>query len=36
MRIPKLTSEFQSQLFDFRMPKSTELITPFVIPKSTS
>ena len=30
------TCEFQSQLVDFRIPKSTDLITHFVIPKSTS
>ena len=31
-----LISEFQSQLVDFRIPKSTDLITHFIIPKSTS
>ena len=36
MRIRKKTSEFQSQLVDFRIPKSTDLITHFVIPTLTS
>ena len=48
MRIPKSTrrlqnskvnyliSEFQSQLVDLRILKSTDLITHFVIPTSTS
>ena len=30
------SSEFQSQLVDFRIPKSTDLITHFIMPKSTS
>ena len=36
MKILKSASEFQSQLVVFRIPKSTDLITHFVIPKSPS
>ena len=35
-KVNQLTSKFQSKLVDFRIPKSTDPVTYFVIPKSSS